>query len=60
MSDVKPMRCETCRWFYAERGECRRRAPIFNDACGSIFPQNIQPSDYCGEHQPHTPEITNG
>lgn len=47
--------CGTCRWFYAEQQECRRRAPIFHEACGSIFPQNMSPDDFCGEHTPKEP-----
>lgn len=47
--------CETCRYYRADQGECRRRAPIFNDACGSIFPQNVAPNDWCGEYQRTVP-----
>lgn len=47
---TKEERCENCRWYFAPELECRRRAPIFNDACGSIFPQDVKPYDWCGEH----------
>jgi len=46
------MTCETCRYYHAPDKECRRRAPVFNDACGSIFPQEVNAHDWCGEHTP--------
>lgn len=45
-------KCETCRWWHRNQSECRRHAPVFNDACGSIFPQNVNSNDWCGEYTP--------
>lgn len=43
-------RCETCRYYNPGELECRRHAPVFNDACGAIWPQDIKHDDWCGEH----------
>ena len=55
----KPMRCENCRWWDAEHGECHRHAPSVlpaldpRDGLVSAWPPTTM-TDWCGEFEPRT------
>ena len=48
-TETQTAACGRCRFYHDDQKECRLHGPIFNDACGSIFPQNLAPTDWCGE-----------
>lgn len=40
--------CGCCDFYVSSLGQCRRNPPIYSEACGHAYPENVPTDGWCG------------